>query len=57
MERTGKLYILGNYIFLNEIDKGIHIIDNAIPSSPKNVAFIDKWGILRGVYPKNIQIA
>ena len=41
MERTGKLYIRGNYIFLNEIDKGIHIIDNAIPSSPKNVAFID----------------
>ena len=41
IERTGKLYIRGNYIFLNEIDKGIHIIDNAIPSSPKNVAFID----------------
>ncbi|HRP58423.1 hypothetical protein [Agriterribacter sp.] len=41
MERTGKLYIRGNYIFLNEIDKGIHIIDNAIPTAPKNVAFID----------------
>ena len=41
MERTGKLYIRGNYIFLNEIDKGIHIIDNAVPTEPKNVAFID----------------
>ncbi len=41
IERTGKLYIRGNYIFLNEIDKGIHIIDNAVPASPKKVAFID----------------
>ncbi|HRO47802.1 hypothetical protein [Agriterribacter sp.] len=41
MERTGKIYIRGNYIFLNEVDKGIHIIDNAIPTAPKNVAFID----------------
>lgn len=41
MERTGKLYIRGSYIFLNEVDKGIHIIDNRIPTAPKNVAFID----------------
>lgn len=41
MERTGKLYIRGSYIFLNEVDKGIHIIDNGIPTAPKNVAFID----------------
>lgn len=41
IERAGKIYIRGNYIFLNEIDRGIHIIDNAIPSDPKNVAFID----------------
>lgn len=37
----GKLVIRGEYIFLNEIDKGIHIIDNSNPVSPKNVAFID----------------
>jgi hypothetical protein len=41
VENTGKLYMMGNYIFLNEIDKGIHIIDNANPSSPRNIAFID----------------
>ena len=41
IERAGKLYIRGSYIFLNEIDKGIHIIDNADPSNPRNVAFID----------------
>jgi hypothetical protein len=38
---TGKLYIMGNYIFLNEMDKGIHVIDNSNPSSPRNIAFID----------------
>jgi hypothetical protein len=37
----GKIFILGNYIFLNEIDKGIHVIDNSNPSAPRNVAFID----------------
>ncbi|MDX2047020.1 MAG: hypothetical protein SFU87_09545 [Chitinophagaceae bacterium] len=40
VERPGKLFIKGNYIFLNDIDKGVHIIDNSNPSSPKNVAFI-----------------
>lgn len=39
--KTGKLYIRGNYIFLNEVDKGIHVIDNSNPLNPRNVAFID----------------
>jgi len=38
---TGKFYILGNYIFLNEVDKGVHVIDNSNPSQPRNIAFID----------------
>ena len=41
IERPGKLYIRGSFIFLNELDKGIHIIDNSNPSNPRNVAFID----------------
>lgn len=41
IERAGKLYIRGQYIFLNEPDKGIHIIDNANPGLPRNVAFIN----------------
>lgn len=40
VENPGKLVILGNYIFLNEIDKGIHVIDNSNAASPKNIAFI-----------------
>jgi hypothetical protein len=38
---TGKLYIKGNYIFLNELEKGIHIIDNSNPAHPVNIGFIN----------------
>jgi hypothetical protein len=38
---VGKLFVLGNYVFLNEQNKGIHIIDNTNPSLPKNVSFIN----------------
>ncbi|MFM2359882.1 MAG: hypothetical protein RLY16_1875, partial [Bacteroidota bacterium] len=40
IESTGKIFILGNYIFLNEIDKGIHVINNSNPAAPVNEAFI-----------------
>jgi hypothetical protein len=40
----GKIYIKDNYIFLNEVNKGIHIIDNSNPAAPKNIAFIDLPG-------------
>ena len=46
VQNPGKLYIRGNYIFLNDVDKGIHIIDNSNPASPHNVAFIDIPGNL-----------
>lgn len=46
IENPGKLFIRGNYIFLNEIDKGIHIIDNANPAKPVNVSFVDIPGNL-----------
>jgi hypothetical protein len=36
----GKIYLYGKYIFLNEVNKGVHVIDNENPSNPKNVAFI-----------------
>lgn len=36
----GKIFLLGNYIFLNEIDKGVHVIDNINPSAPVNKYFI-----------------
>lgn len=46
LKKPGKIYIIGNTIFLNEIDKGIHVIDNTNPSNPVNKAFIDIPGNL-----------
>jgi hypothetical protein len=36
----GKMYVWGKYVFLNEIYKGIHIIDVGEPAHPKNMGFI-----------------
>jgi len=41
IESPGKIFIYGNYVFLNEGDKGVHIIDNSNPSNPVVKAFID----------------
>lgn len=38
---AGKLFIIGNYIFLNEKNKGVHVIDNTNPASPINKSFIN----------------
>jgi hypothetical protein len=40
----GKIYVKDNYLFINEIKKGIHIIDNSNPASPKAVSFISILG-------------
>ena len=37
----GKIYVLGNTIFMAESGKGIHIIDNSNPSNPVNKWFIN----------------
>ncbi len=49
LQKTGKLFLYGNYIFVNELNKGVHIIDNSNPKSPVNLSFI--------AIPGNIDIA
>ena len=44
--RPGKIFVKGSYIFLNEMDKGIHVIDNSNPARPLSIAFIDIPGNL-----------
>ena len=44
IKTPGKIVLLGNYIFLNEINRGIHVIDNSNPSSPQNISFISLPG-------------
>jgi hypothetical protein len=40
LENPGKIYVRGNYLFINEVNKGIHIFNNSDPSSPRPVSFI-----------------
>lgn len=41
---SSKIYVKDDFIFINERDKGFHIVDNADPANPKNVAFINVLG-------------
>jgi len=49
LRETGKIYFYNNYILLNELHEGIHVIDNADPSNPNNIGFIN--------IPGNVDIA
>lgn len=49
LKEVGKVYYKDHFIYVNEVNKGIHVIDNTNPSSPQNVSFIN--------IPGNIDIA
>lgn len=49
LKNIGKLNVFGHYIFLNEVNKGIHVIDNSNPAAPRNIAFIN--------IPNNVDLA
>ena len=57
VKTAGKLYIRGQYIYLNEIEKGIHIIDNSNPSRPAQIAFLNIPGNLDIAVNDNILYA
>ncbi|HVW60468.1 MAG TPA: hypothetical protein VHC48_10545 [Puia sp.] len=44
IDSAGKIYINGPYIFVNDMNKGIHVIDNRKPASPVQIAFISVPG-------------
>ncbi len=39
--QSGKIYIYQDYLFINEPNKGIHIYNNADPSKPKAISFVN----------------
>jgi hypothetical protein len=41
IRQTGKIVVKDNFVFLNEVDKGIHVINIADPAKPVNMAFIE----------------
>jgi hypothetical protein len=41
MKIPGKIYLYEDYLFINEVNEGIHIVDNKNPSSPIFLSFIN----------------
>ncbi len=39
--QSGKIYFKDNFIFINEYQEGIHVINNADPASPTTILFIE----------------
>jgi hypothetical protein len=44
LEKVGKIYFYNRYLFVNEINKGIHIINNTNPANPIQVGFLNIVG-------------
>jgi len=41
ISKAGQIYIKDNYIYLNEFNSGIHVIDNSNPAHPVQTAFLN----------------
>jgi hypothetical protein len=57
LSATGKIYIYGQYILVNERFKGIHIIDNSNPAAPRNIAFLHIDGCIDMAMKNNMLYA
>lgn len=44
LENPGKIYVYGDYLFINELYKGIHVFDNTDVDNPINLSFISIVG-------------
>jgi len=49
INESGKIYAWENYIFINDKNEGVHIIDNTDPFNPQNIRFLK--------IPRNMDIA
>lgn len=57
LNNLGKIYVKDNYIFINELKKGLHIIDNSNPQKPENIAFLKVPGVIDVAVKDNILYA
>lgn len=55
--KPGKIYVYGDYLLVNEINKGVHIINNSNPANPVNIAFIQIPGNLDIAVKNNLMYA
>ena len=49
IQESGKIYAWQDYIFINDKNEGVHIIDNTDPFNPRNIKFLK--------IPRNMDIA
>jgi len=47
--KSGKIWVSGKYLLVNDLNRGIHVFDNADPKSPKNLGLI--------LIPGNVDLA
>ena len=40
LKNIGKIYVKDDYLFINEVGNGIHIVDNHDPANPVRLAFL-----------------
>ena len=40
LRKPGKIYVKDNYLFVNELGEGIHVINNSDPTKPEKIAFL-----------------
>lgn len=57
LENPGKIYYYQDFMFINELRKGIHIVDNRNPASPTPIAFINIPGNVDMAVRNNILYA
>lgn len=44
LKNPGKIYVKDDYLFVNEVAKGVHVFDNTDPANPIALAFINAPG-------------
>jgi len=57
LTNPGKIYFKDNFIFINEFQEGIHVIDNTNPEAPINLNFIEIPGNIDMAVKGNVLFA
>ncbi|HEY9186034.1 MAG TPA: hypothetical protein VIM94_11985 [Salegentibacter sp.] len=40
IEQAGKMYVYKNFVFINDVNRGVHIIDNSNPENPRKIKYL-----------------
>lgn len=44
INKSGKIYVKDDFLFVNEVNQGFHIFNNSDPTNPQNIAFLKVLG-------------